>query len=172
MAIYALGELVPTIAVDAYIHPDAVIIGNVTIGSESSVWPCAVLRGDDGEIVIGNGTSVQDGSVLHTTPHLPTIVGDRCVIGHAVHLEGCRVHDRALVGSNSGVLHDAVVGEGALVAAGAVVLGGVEIPPGALAVGVPAQIKPDRADQDHIAMGAASYVERAKRFAGELRRID
>ena len=172
MPIYALGEQEPTIASDAYVHPEAVIIGSVTIGSGSSVWPCAVLRGDDGEILIGDDTSIQDGSVLHTTLHLPTTVGSRCVIGHLVHLEGCRVHDGALVGSNSVVLHDAVVGEGALVAASAMVLGGTEIPPGALAVGVPAKIKPDRADQEQIRLGAQSYVERAKRFAADLRRLD
>ena len=81
MPIYALGSQVPSIADDAYIHPDAVVIGSVTIGSESSVWPGAVLRGDDGEIRIGRQTSIQDGSVLHTTPEHPTVVGDRCVVG-------------------------------------------------------------------------------------------
>ena len=94
------------------------------------------------------------------------------MIGHLVHLEGCTVHDDALVGSNSVVLHAAEIGTGALVAASAMVLGGTKVPPGALAVGVPAQIKPDRADQDQIRMGAQSYVERAKRFAADLRRLD
>ncbi|MEM7092824.1 MAG: gamma carbonic anhydrase family protein [Actinomycetota bacterium] len=172
MPIYALGDQEPSIASDAYIHPDAVIIGSVTIGSKSTVWPSAVLRGDDGEIRVGDETSIQDGSVLHTTELLPTIVGSRCVIGHLVHLEGCRIEDDALVGSNSVVLHDAVVGRGALVAASAVVLGGTKIPDGALAVGIPASIKPDRADQDSIRMGAESYVERGERFARELRRLD
>ena len=77
----------PDIAADAFVHPDAVVIGSVTIGPESSVWPCAVLRGDEGEIRIGAQTSIQDNSVLHTTPEIPTVVGDRCVIGHIVHLE-------------------------------------------------------------------------------------
>ena len=80
MPIYALGDLEPEIAGDAYIHPDAVIIGSVTIGSRSSVWPSAVLRGDEGDIRIGDETSVQDCSVLHTTPDVPTVVGDRCSI--------------------------------------------------------------------------------------------
>lgn len=172
MPIYALGSQEPTIDSNAYVHPDAVIIGSVSIGPGSSVWPSAVLRGDDGEIVIGDDTSIQDGSVLHTTEQFPTVVGSRCVIGHLVHLEGCRVEDDALVGSNSVVLHDAVVGSGALVAASAVVLGGTKVPPGALAVGVPVTIKPDRADQASIRMGAQSYVERAKRFRQELRRLD
>lgn len=172
MPIYALGSQEPTIASDAYIHPEAVIIGSVTIGSESTVWPSAVLRGDDGEIIIGDRTSIQDGSVLHTTPHLWTRVGSDCVIGHLVHLEGCTVHDKALVGSNSVVLHDAEVGEAALVAASAVVLGGTKIPPGALAAGIPAKIRENKADAAMIALGAASYVERGHRFAKELRRLD
>ncbi len=172
MPIYALGSQEPTIASDAYIHPQAVIIGSVTIGSESSVWPSAVLRGDDGEIIIGDRTSIQDGSVLHTTAELWTRVGNDCVIGHLVHLEGCTVLDNALVGSNSVVLHAAIVGKGALVAAGAVVLGGTEIPDGVMATGIPAKIREGKSSAEMIAIGAASYVERGRRFAKELRRLD
>ena len=85
--IYALGDLEPSIHPDAYVHPDAVIIGDVRIGALSSVWPGAVLRGDDGYISIGERTSIQDNCVLHTTPIFPTVVGDDCVIGHLVHLD-------------------------------------------------------------------------------------
>ena len=88
MAVYALGDLVPTIDSRAYVHPDAVIIGAVTIGPDSSIWPGATLRGDGGEIRIGSRTSVQDNAVLHTTPQWPTVVGDGCVLGHLIHLEG------------------------------------------------------------------------------------
>lgn len=172
MPIYALGDVEPTIADDAYIHPDAVVIGAVTIGSESSVWACAVLRGDDGEIIIGDRSSVQDGAVIHTTPELPTVVGNDCTIGHLAHLEGCRVSDGALVGTASVVLHDARIGEGALVGANAVVTGGTIVPPGAMALGVPAKIRENIADQEEIARGAESYVARGKRFRAELRRID
>lgn len=172
MPIYALGSQEPIIASDAYIHPQAVIIGSVTIGSESTVWPSAVLRGDDGEIIIGDRTSIQDGAVLHTTLELPTRVGNDCVIGHLVHLEGCTVLDNALVGSNSVVLHGAVVGHWALVAASAVVLGGTEIPDGALAAGIPAKIREGKANAETISSGAQSYVERGRRFAKELRRLD
>ena len=93
MAIYALGDLIPDIDDDAFVHPASVIIGAVTIGPEASVWPGAVLRGDYGRIDIGALTSVQDGTVVHTTAEWPTIVGDRCVIGHNAHLEGCRIGD-------------------------------------------------------------------------------
>ena len=172
MPIYALGDQVPTIDASAYVHPDAVIIGSVTIGPESSVWPNAVLRGDDGEIRVGARTSIQDCTVLHTTVDDPTVVGDECVIGHIVHLEGCIVRDRAMVGNGAIVLHRSVVGTGAIVAANAVVLYDVDVPPGALAVGAPATIKPDRARMEEITRGVGTYVARAHRFRRELRRID
>jgi carbonic anhydrase/acetyltransferase-like protein (isoleucine patch superfamily) len=170
--IYAFGSQEPTIDSSAYVHPDAVIIGSVTIGPRSSVWPNAVLRGDDGEIRIGAGTSVQDCSVLHTTPVDHTVVGDDCVIGHIVHLEGCTVEDGALVGNGAIVLHRVVVRTGAVVAANSVVLNDTEVPAGALAVGSPATIKEGRARADDIAFAAASYVDRAARFRDQLRRID
>ena len=128
MPIYALGDLAPSIDPTAYVHPDAVVIGNVQLGPESSVWPGAVLRGDGAPITIGARTSVQDGSVLHVTSVHPTVVGAECVIGHLAHLEGCTVEDGSLVGSGAVVLHEAVVRTGALVGAGAVVSGGVEVP--------------------------------------------
>ncbi len=172
MPVYALGDQVPQIDPSAFIHPDAVIIGDVRIGAESSVWACAVLRGDDGPIHIGSGSSIQDGAVLHTTSFSPTTVGDGCTIGHLAHLEGCVIKDGGLVGSGAIVLHEAVVGEFALVAAGAVVLGKTEVPPGALAVGTPARIKPDAANRKMIETGAQSYVERAGLYKEHLRRID
>lgn len=173
MAIYRLGDQVPDIHPSAYIHPDAVIIGDVVIGEESTVWPHAVLRGDDGHIRIGARTSIQDNCVLHTTEEIPTIVGDDCVIGHLVHLEGCTIEDGALVGSNSTVLHAAIVRSGALVGANALVPGGMEVPSGAMALGVPARIRPDTVDADELIVpGKESYVERGKRFLAELERID
>lgn len=172
MAIYALGDQVPVVDPTAYIHPDAVIIGSVTIGPESSVWPGAVLRGDDGRIEIGARTSIQDNCVLHTTPEDPTIVGDECVIGHLVHLEGSTVERRSMVGNAAMVLHRSVVGNGSIVAANSVVLYDVQIPPGSLAVGSPAVIKPGKARPEMIERAVASYVERAARFREQLRRVD
>jgi len=170
--LYALGTQVPDIDPLAYVHPDAVVIGSVTIGPESSIWPGAVLRGDDGEIRIGARTSIQDNCVLHTTPHDPTVVGDDCVIGHMVHLEGCTIESGALVGNGSMILHRSIVRTGAVVAANAVVLYDVEVPSGALAVGTPAEIKLGRARADSIASSADSYVKRAARFRRDLRRVD
>ena len=172
MPIYALGDRAPQIDPDAYVHPDAVIIGNVVIGPESSVWPCAVLRGDDGLISIGARSSVQDGSVLHCTPHLPTIVGDDCVIGHIVHLEGCTIEDGALVGNGSVVLHRAIVRSGALVGSNAVVPGGMEVPSGAMALGVPARLRENSVRPEMITRPAQSYVARARQYRHELRRLD
>jgi len=172
MPVYALGDLEPSISATAYIHPEAVVIGNVIIGSESSVWACAVLRGDDGEISIGNRTNIQDGAVIHTTAIYPTIVGNNCTIGHLAHLEGCTIEDGSLVGTASVVLHNAVVQEGALVGANAVVTGGTVVPSGALALGIPAKIREGLANQEEITLGVESYVARAKWFRKDLRRID
>ena len=172
MPIYALGSQAPSIDPSAYVHPDAVVIGSVTIGPQSSVWPTAVLRGDDGEIRIGARTSIQDGTVVHTTVEWPTTIGDDCVIGHLAHLEACTVEDRAQVSSGAIVLHRARVCTGAIVAANSVVLNDVVVPAGALAVGSPAAMKEGRARSRDIAYGAANYVARAARFRQELRRLD
>jgi len=163
---------VPTIHPDAYVHPDAVVIGRVRLGAGSSVWPGAVLRGDDGDIVIGDRTSVQDGCVLHTTYVFPTIVGNDCVIGHMVHLEGCTIEDRCLVGNGSIVMHQVTVRTGSVVAANSVLLNGTEVPSGALAAGSPAVIKPGKARLAEIDLAVDSYVQRADRFRRDLRRID
>jgi carbonic anhydrase/acetyltransferase-like protein (isoleucine patch superfamily) len=172
VAIYALGDQRPDIHPDAYVHPDAVVIGSVWIGAQSSIWPGAVLRGDDGEIHIGARTSIQDGCVIHTTPLHPTVVGDDCVIGHLVHLEGCTIESGAQISTGSIVLHRAVVRTGAVVAANAVVLNDGEVPEGALAVGAPAVIKPGRARAGDISMGVKAYIHKGRRFAEQLRRLD
>jgi carbonic anhydrase/acetyltransferase-like protein (isoleucine patch superfamily) len=172
MAIYALGDLVPQIDESAYVHPQATVIGSVTIGPESSVWPQAVLRGDYGYITVGARTSIQDGAVIHCTLEHPTIIGNDCVIGHLAHLEGCTMEDHSLIGSSACVLHRAIVRTGALVGANAVVNNGKEVPSGALAVGVPAIIKPNAVQSHYIDGPIIGYVENSKRYREELRRID
>jgi carbonic anhydrase/acetyltransferase-like protein (isoleucine patch superfamily) len=171
MAIYQLGDLVPSIDPEAYVHPEAVVIGDVTVGPESTIWPAAVLRGDYGTIAIGARTSVQDGTVIHAGPGFPTVVGNGCVIGHLAHLEGCTLDDDSLVGSGSVVLHHAMVGTGATVGANAVVPNRMEVPPGALAVGVPATIRPGASNLTMIRMAAAEYVSNGRRFRQLLTRI-
>jgi len=169
--IYALGSQQPTIDDTAYVHPDAVVIGSVTIGAKSSIWPGAVLRGDDGSIVIGSWSNIQDNCVVHTTVEHTTRVGDRCLIGHLVHLEGCIIEDDSMVGNAAMVLHRSIVRSGAIVAANSVVLNDVEVPSGAIAAGSPAVIKPGKARTELITQGVESYVLRGQRFREELRRI-
>jgi carbonic anhydrase/acetyltransferase-like protein (isoleucine patch superfamily) len=149
-----------------------VIIGDVTVGAESSIWPTAVLRGDHGAIIVGGQTSVQDGTVVHCTSTLDTVIGDRCVIGHNAHLEGCRIEDDSLVGSGSVVLHRAVVGPHALVGAGAVVGNDKVVPPHARALGVPATITPDVIEAGSFAAAVAVYVRNAHWYNADLRRLD
>ncbi|HEY8081336.1 MAG TPA: gamma carbonic anhydrase family protein [Acidimicrobiales bacterium] len=169
MPIYALGERTPTIHPDAFVHPDAVVIGDVTVGARSSLWPCAVLRGDYGAIVVGEETSIQDGAVVHAVPMYPTVIGSRCVIGHNAHLEGCTLEDETLAGSGSVILHQAVIRTGATVGANAVVPNGLEVPAGSLALGVPARIHYERSNVALIKASAAQYVANAQRFGEELR---
>jgi carbonic anhydrase/acetyltransferase-like protein (isoleucine patch superfamily) len=171
MAIYRLWDLVPTIDPDAYVHPRAVVIGDVVVGAGSTLWPGAVLRGDYGSIRIGARTSVQDGTVIHAGPGFPTVVGDGCVIGHLAHLEGCTLEDESLVGSGSVVLHHAVIGTGATVGANAVVPNRMQVPPGALALGVPAELRLDRSNVDMIRIAASEYVANGRRYRSSLERI-
>ena len=171
MPVYALADRTPTIDPTAYVHPDAVVIGSVVIGPEASVWPGAVLRGDYGDIEIGERTSIQDGTVIHATPDLPTVVHGHCVIGHIVHLEGCTVGPWALVGSGSVVLHRAVVHPDSIVGANAVVGNGVEVPTGAMALGVPAKMRLDVVNRRRIEHGVKVYVENGRRYREQLRRL-
>jgi carbonic anhydrase/acetyltransferase-like protein (isoleucine patch superfamily) len=172
MTLYALGDIVPRIDPEAFVHPDCTIIGNVEIGAGSTIWPQAVLRGDQSRIVVGERTSVQDGAVLHCTRELETVVGNDCTIGHLAHLEGCVVEDGALVGTGSIVLHRAIVRSGALVGAGAVVPNDMEVPSGAMALGIPARLREGAVRPDQITHPAQEYVRNWARYRDELRRIE
>lgn len=174
MPVYALGDLEPEIHPDAYVHPDAVVIGAVVLGEEASVWPGAVLRADFGRIVVGARTSIQDGSVLHTTVAWPTLVGDDCVVGHNVHMEGCTVEDRCLIGSGSVVLNRAHVRRGSVVGANALVPEDTEVPESSLALGVPARIRPVEPDRQKkwIDFAVREYRENAVHYRSKLRRVD
>lgn len=173
MPIYALGELTPTIDPNAYVHPDATVIGDVRIGAYASVWPQVVLRGDYGRIEIGERTSVQDGTVIHCTEYTPAIIGRDCVLGHNVHIEGATIADHCLIASGSVVLNGSVVEHGAIVGAGAVVSFNGHVPARSMALGVPAKVRegyvvPDGAWQEIV----EKYVTNAALFRRELRRLD
>jgi carbonic anhydrase/acetyltransferase-like protein (isoleucine patch superfamily) len=172
MAVYALGEFVPEIHPDAYVHPDATVIGQVSIGADSTIWPRAVLRGDYGRIIIGCRTSIQDGTVIHVPGGVQdTVIGDDCVVGHLVHMEGCTVEDHCLIGSGSIVLHRVVVGRGAVVGANAVVTNGTVIPPKAMALGIPAKITENAVKEGSVDLAVAVYIQNGHRYAKELRQI-
>jgi len=172
MPLYALDDRSPHIDATAFVHPDAVLIGDVVVGPEASIWPGAVLRADNNRISVGARTSVQDGTIVHCTASLPTTIGARCVIGHNAHLEGCDIHDDALVGSGSVVLHSAVVESWSLVGASALVPNRMVVPSRAMALGVPAKIRPDAVTDDMITSGVASYAEKAAWYPQHMRLIE
>jgi carbonic anhydrase/acetyltransferase-like protein (isoleucine patch superfamily) len=152
----------PEIAASAYIDPAAVIIGDVVIGDDSSVWPCAVIRGDVNNIRIGARTNIQDGSVLHVMrDEYPLILGDDVTIGHSVTLHGCTVESRCLIGIGAILLNGVTIGTGSIVAAGSLLTERTVIPPGSLVVGQPGKVKRTLTaiDQSSIDAYAQRYVE-------------
>jgi carbonic anhydrase/acetyltransferase-like protein (isoleucine patch superfamily) len=169
--VYALGDDEPDIHDLAYVAPDAVVIGRVTIGPEASIWPGAVLRGDHGTITVGARTSVQDGTIVHCTADYPTVIGADCVVGHNAHLEGCVVEDGCLIGSGSITLNRVVVGAGSIIAAAALVPEGFAVPPRSLVAGVPATIKRSGIDASWTQESVRHYIETAREHRKGLRRL-
>jgi carbonic anhydrase/acetyltransferase-like protein (isoleucine patch superfamily) len=157
------GDASPHVAESAWVAPGAFVIGDVSLGEESSVWYGAVLRGDTEPIRIGARTNVQDGCILHTDPGYPAVVGEGCVLGHNAVVHGCEIKDNCLVGMGATILNGAKIGAGSIVAAGAVVPEGREFPPRSLIVGIPAKRLGDVSGEQasDIGRGASRYVERA-----------
>jgi len=143
----------------AYISPHAYVHGTVSIGADSSVWPMAVIRGDEGEIRIGTRTNVQDGCILHADFDAYLQIGDEVTLGHGAIVHGCTIAHGALIGAGAVVLNHAVIGAGAIVGARALVPEGMIVPPGVLVLGVPGQIKPLRPEHRQRArLGVEHYV--------------
>ena len=164
-----IGDLVPSIHPSVFIAPGAVVAGDVTLREGASVWPGCVLRGDYGSIVVGARSNIQDGTVIHATPLLSTVIGDDVVVGHGVRLEGCVIEDAALIGMGSVILHEARIGTGAAVAAGSVVTPRTVVPAGALALGVPARVREGSAQELENRLAAhrltsAHYAENARHW--------
>ncbi len=160
----------PQIDPAAYVHPTSVLIGKVFIGPDSSIWPNTTLRGDDGTITIGAGTSIQDGTVVHLTGGLShTAVGDRVTVGHNVTLHGATVGDNCLIGMGSIILDNVQIGEYCLVGAGALITQGKVIPPRSLVLGSPAKVVRQITDRELIQIEHSwkVYVEHAKRYRAE-----
>src|SRR5271168_29112 len=152
----------PQIAASAYIDPAAVIIGDVVIGEDSSVWPCTVLRGDVHHIRIGARTNIQDGCVLHVMrDEWSLVLGDEVTVGHSVTLHGCTIESCCLIGMGAIILNGAVVGTGSIVAAGTLIPERTAIPPGSLVMGSPGKVKRalGESDQASIRDYAQRYVE-------------
>jgi carbonic anhydrase/acetyltransferase-like protein (isoleucine patch superfamily) len=168
----SFGEAVPRIDPEAWLAPGSVVIGDVEIGCQSSIWYGTVLRGDVHSIRIGARTNIQDQCMVHVTSGLfSTVIGDDVTVGHRAVVHGCSVGDGALVGIGAVVLDGARVGAGALVGAGAVVTPGSEVPAGTLVLGAPARVVRELSEEDrqqHI-VGAQAYVENARRHARALR---
>jgi carbonic anhydrase/acetyltransferase-like protein (isoleucine patch superfamily) len=160
----------PQIAPTAYIDPQSVIIGDVHIAADSSVWPSVVIRGDVNYIRIGSRTNIQDGSVLHVMRGThPVILGDNVTIGHGVVLHGCTIESRCLIGMGSIILNGAKIGTGSIIAAGTLVPEGTDVPPGSLFMGHPGKFRRalTYADQDSIDAYAQRYVEYKETYKSE-----
>jgi phenylacetic acid degradation protein len=140
LRVYAIDGIVPVVDPTAFVHPTAVLIGDVIVGPGCYVGPCASLRGDFGRLILERGANLQDTCVMHGFPGTDTIVGEDGHIGHGAVLHGCQVRRNALVGMNAVIMDNAVIGESAVVAACAFVKAGVEIPPRSLAAGMPARV--------------------------------
>ena len=169
--IHSFKDTHPKIHSSAWVTESAQVIGDVVIGEESSVWFNAVLRGDNETITVGEGSNVQDGSVLHTDPGLPLEIGANCTIGHMLMLHGCTIKDGSLVGIGSTILNGSVIGEECLVGAHALIPEGKVIPPRSLVLGAPGKVVRELTDVDiaNIQRGVANYQKNWKRFAAGMK---
>jgi carbonic anhydrase/acetyltransferase-like protein (isoleucine patch superfamily) len=161
----------PRIAASAYIDDAAVIIGDVEIGEDSSVWPCTVIRGDVHWIKLGKRTNVQDGCVLHVMrDEWPLELGDNVTVGHGVILHGCVIESRVLVGMGCTIMNGARIGTGSIIAAGTLIPEGAVVPPGSLFMGHPGKLRRElsAADQASVDMYAQRYVEYKETYRKEV----
>jgi carbonic anhydrase/acetyltransferase-like protein (isoleucine patch superfamily) len=159
----------PRVADGAYVAPGARIIGSVSLAPESSVWFNAVLRGDTEPIIVGKGSNIQDGAVVHCDPNFPVSVGDGVTVGHACIIHGCTIGDNCLIGMGSVILNGVKIGPDCLVGAGSLVTEGKEFPAGSVIMGRPAQVVRQVGEREltMIRRGAETYRERARLYATE-----
>lgn len=170
MTRYRLGDKAPLIDETAYVAVEATVIGDVHLAANTSVWPGAVIRGDNEPIIVGTGSNVQEGAVMHTDPGCPLTVGEGVTIGHQAMLHGCTVGDHSLIGIQAVVLNNAVIGKECLVGAGAIVTEGKVFPDRSLILGAPAKVVRTLSDEDvaNIRRNSENYVERRALFKAEL----
>ncbi len=174
MKVYAIDGIVPVVDPTAFVHPSAVLIGDVVVGPGAYVGPCASLRGDFGRLFIGVGANVQDCCVMHGFPGSDTIIEENGHIGHGAILHGCIVRRNAMVGMNAVVMDNAVVGESAIVAAQSLVRAGMEIPPRMLVGGVPAKVMRELTELEMAwkVEGTGVYHDLVRRCAGTMREVE
>ena len=173
MAIHRLGDHRPQISATAWVADSAQVIGRVELADDASVWFGAVLRGDNEPIVIGRGSNVQEGTVMHADEGFPLVLGEHVTVGHQAMLHGCMVGDLSLVGIQSIVLNGARIGRNCLVGAGSLVTEGKTLPDGVLIVGRPAKVVRELTPEQIAGLGhsAEAYVAKAQRFRVELVRV-
>lgn len=176
MTVYALGDLVPKLPNDGdfWIAPDASVIGNIVVGSGCSIWFGSALRGDNEPITIGNGSNLQEHTVIHTDPGFPCSIGENCTVGHKAMLHGCTIGDGTLIGMGATILNGANIGSGCLIGAGALVTEDKEIPDGSLVMGMPGKvIRPltPEAQAENL-RAAARYQEKMREFRTKLFAVD
>ena len=171
--IYSLDGIAPDIAADAWVAPDANLIGKVVLEPGASVWFGATLRGDNEEIRVGAGSNVQDSSVLHTDMGYPLVIGANCTIGHKAMLHGCRIGAGSLIGMGATVLNGARIGQGCLIGAGALITEGKVIPDFSLVMGAPGKVVRllDAEAQQRLLASAAHYRDNAARYRRELQAL-
>lgn len=168
--IYELDGVAPQIAADAWVAPDANLIGKVVLEDESSVWFGCTLRGDNEEIRVGHGSNVQENVVCHTDMGYPLVIGANCTIGHKAMLHGCTIGEGSLVGMGATILNGAKIGKGCLIGAGALITEGKEIPDGSLVMGAPGKVvrELDATALEGLLASAAHYRANARRYAAGL----
>ena len=171
--LYKLGEDVPITDDDYYVAENAIVLGNVKLCKDSSIWFGAVLRGDFEMITVGERSNVQDGSVLHTDIGFPVVIGKDVTIGHKATVHGCSIGDGSLIGINAIVLNGAKIGKGCLIGANSLVTEGMEIPDGSLVMGSPGKVRRELSDEqsEGLLLRAHQYVENSKRFKNELDKL-
>lgn len=172
--VYSIDGITPVVDPSAFVHPSAVLIGDVIVGPGVFIGPCASLRGDFGRIIVGAGVNVQDCCVMHGFPGADTLVEENGHIGHGAVLHGCTLRRNVMVGMNAVVMDDAVVGESSIIAAACFVKAGMEIPPRVLVVGVPGKVMRDlTADEmDRKVIGTRLYQELARRSLATMQLTD
>lgn len=170
MTCYKLGDLVPEVHETAYVAIEATVIGKVSMAANSSIWPGAVIRGDNELIAVGKSSNIQEGAVLHTDPGCPLTLGDNVTVGHQAMLHGCTIEEGALIGIQAIVLNNAVIGQYSLVGAGAVVTEGKVFPGRSLILGAPAKVVRQLTDDEveNLKKNSRGYAERAARFKTDL----